>query len=282
MEIKLVTGMSGAGKSTITKYFEDKGYVCHDNFPAKLIPTYIEMKEFNKILFVIDARTEKKFNTLIEQINLLKKDGIDFSMIFMDASDSTIIQRYREERKMHPLQQKNNISLIGAVKQEREMLGELKKIADYVFDTSHLSQEELSDKVAQVFEGGETNNKLMITCMSFGYKHGVPDGVDIMYDVRCFKNPYWVKELKELTGLDKAVIDYIMSFDESKEFMENIYKMIDFLVPIYIREGKRQLVIAFGCTGGHHRSVCFAKLLYEHLEKQGYTNINILHKNIEN
>lgn len=277
MDIKIITGMSGAGKTTITKYFENLGYSCHDNFPAKLIIPYIDDKEFNKIVFVVDSRSENEFNTLVNVINNLKTFKYDFSVIYMDSRDEVLINRYRETKKLHHFQMQDNITLLDSIKKEREMVDVLKKNADYIFDTSNLTEQELIDKANIIFKGNNEQNKLMITCMSFGFKHGTPGSIDLLFDVRCFKNPYWIKELKEKTGLDKEVQDYILSFKESTEFLDKVYDMVDFLIPIYIREGKRQLNVAFGCTGGHHRSVCFAEKLYEYLKNK---DLNVIKRHI--
>lgn len=277
MEIKIITGMSGAGKTTLTNYFENLGYCCHDNFPAYLIIPYVNNKEFNKIVFVVDSRTEKEFNTLNLTIKELKNMQFDFSVIYLDCNDEVLINRYRETKRLHHFQMYNKLSLIESLQKERKMVEILKPLSDFVLDTSNLTETTLLDKAKSIFEKESLQNKLMITCMSFGFKHGTPKGIDMMFDVRCFKNPYWVPELKEQTGLDKSVQDYILSFDDSKEFLDKIYTMVDFMVPLYLKEGKRQLNIAFGCTGGHHRSVCFAEKLYEHLNDK---DLNVIKKHI--
>lgn len=280
MEIKIITGMSGAGKTTMTKYFENLGYSCHDNFPAKLIIPYIDEREFNKIVFVVDSRSEKEFTTLCNVINNLKNFKIDFSMIYLDCNDEVLINRYREEKKLHHFQTKNKLTLIESIQKERALVEVLKNKSDYIFDTSNLNNEDLLKKAEMVFENKSEENKLIISCISFGYKHGTPKGIDMLYDVRCFKNPYWVPELRDKTGLDKEVKDYIMQFDNSNVFMQKVCDMVDFLIPVYLSEGKRQLNIAFGCTGGHHRSVCFAEQLYNYLQNKKY-NVIIKHINIK-
>lgn len=277
MEIKIITGMSGAGKTTMSRYFEDLGYSCHDNFPANLILSYITGKEFNKIVFIVDTRTENDFTTLLTVISDLKKININFSMIYLDCNDEVLINRYREEKKLHHFQIKDKISLIDAIQKERSIVEVLKNKSDYVFDTSNLTNETLLNRAKSIFNNESNESKLMITCISFGFKYGTPRGVDMLYDVRSFKNPYWIPELRNKTGIDKEVSNYILSFDESKEFIDKIYDMVDFLIPIYIRESKRQLNIAFGCTGGHHRSVCFAECLYKHLQDK---NLNVIIKHI--
>lgn len=277
MEIKIITGMSGAGKTTITNYFEGLGYCCHDNFPACLIIPYINNKEFNKIVFVVDSRSEKEFNTLNSTIQQLKQMQLDFSLIYLDCADEILINRFCETKRLHHFQMYNKLSLIDSLQKERKMVEILKPFSDFVLDTSNLTQNTLIDKAKTIFGKETIQNKLMITCMSFGFKHGTPKGIDIMFDVRCFKNPYWIPELKEQTGIDKPVQEYILSFEESKEFLNKIYTMVDFMIPLYLKEGKRQLNIAFGCTGGHHRSVCFAENLYEYLNKK---NLNVIKKHI--
>jgi UPF0042 nucleotide-binding protein len=280
MEIKIITGVSGAGKSSLTKYFEEEDYLCHDNFPAFLIENYINSKECNKVVFVIDSRTEDDFKLLIEEIKKLREKNIDFSVIYLDCKDSILIKRYKEKKTIHHFQKKKKQSLIESIQTEKNMLNILKPHADYILDTSNLTDEELISKAKQIFGGQEKEtNKLMITCMSFGYKHGFPENADILFDARCFKNPYWIPELKEKTGIDKEVQDYIMSFDDSNIFLEKLYDMVDFIVPMYLKEGKRQLIIAIGCTGGHHRSVCFTEKIFNHL-KEKELNVSIIHKNI--
>lgn len=278
MEIKIITGMSGAGKSTMTKYFESIGYLCHDNFPAYLIPIYIREKEFNKIVFIVDSRSEKEFNTLSDTIEKLKIMKYDFSLIYLDCNDEVLINRYRETKKLHHFQISEKLSLIDSLKKERLLVETIKNKSDFVFDTSNLASNDLLDKAKNVFEGESSNeSKLLITCLSFGFKHGTPKGIDILLDVRCFKNPYWIPELKELTGESQSVQDYILSFEDSNKFLNKIYDLVDFMIPIYIKEGKSQLNIGFGCTGGHHRSVCFAEKLYEYLSSK---DLNVIKKHI--
>jgi UPF0042 nucleotide-binding protein len=277
LEIKIITGMSGAGKTMMTKYFENLGYLCHDNFPAYLISTYLNQKEFNKIVFIVDSRSETDFDTLTTTISTLKQLSYDFSLIYLDCSDDVLINRFRESKKLHHLQRIDNLSLIDALKKERTLVEVLKSKADYILDTSNLTETEFIDKCNSIFGDEKLENKLMITCMSFGFKHGTPKGIDLLLDVRCFQNPYWVPTLKNLKGTDKEVQNYIMSFDESEQFLKKVYEMIDFLIPLYIKEGKRQFNIAFGCTGGHHRSVCFAEKVYDYLEKK---NLNVIKKHI--
>lgn len=281
MEIKIITGLSGAGKSSLTKYFENEGYLCHDNFPASLVHNYINTKEFNKIVFVIDTRTENEFKTLIDEIALLKQIKLDFSLIYLDCKESVLIRRYKESKSVHHFQISKKQSLIDSIKEERRMVEILKPYSDYILDTSNLSDEDLVLKAKQIF-GKEENvaNKLMITCMSFGYKHGFPESADILFDVRCFKNPYWVPELRDKLGTDKEIKDYILSFDDSVEFLQKLYDMVDFIVPMYLKEGKRQLIIAIGCTGGHHRSVCFTEELYQHLKEKDL-NVRVTHRDME-
>lgn len=279
MDIKIITGMSGAGKSTMRKYFEDRGYCCHDNFPAYLIIPYIDGNKFDKVVFIVDSRTESEFNTLVNTITNLKTFKINFSVIYMDCNDSVLIHRYRENKKLHHFQILNNMELSEAISEERKMVEILKPKSDYIFDTSSLEHSALLDKARSIFEENKKSS-LMITCMSFGYKHGIPKNVDILYDVRCFKNPYWVPELRDKTGKDKEVIDYILEQEESTKFFDKICDIVDFTIPLYMSSGRKQLTIAFGCTGGHHRSVCFAEMLYNYLLNKE-TNVIIKHVNIK-
>lgn len=280
MDLKIITGMSGAGKTTLKDYFENMGYSCHDNFPSSLIIPYIINETIKKIVFIVDSRTEKDFNSLKSTLEELKSLKINYSLIYLDCNDDVLINRYRETKRLHHFQILEKISLIDAINRERMLVESLKKDANFVFDTSNLSYDNFLDKAKEVFEGN-IKNKLMITCMSFGFKHGTPKGIDMIYDVRCFKNPYWVPELKEKTGKDKEVVDYIFSFEESTIFIEKICDLVDFLIPLYEANGKRQLNIAFGCTGGKHRSVCFAEKLYEYLKEKDL-NVIIKHIDIKN
>lgn len=280
MDLKIITGMSGAGKTTLKDYFENMGYSCHDNFPSSLIIPYIINETIKKIVFIVDSRTEKDFNSLKSTLEELKSLKINYSLIYLDCNDDVLINRYRETKRLHHFQILEKISLIDAINRERMLVESLKKDANFVFDTSNLSYDNFLDKAKEVFEGN-VKNKLMITCMSFGFKHGTPKGIDMIYDVRCFKNPYWIPELKEKTGKDKEVVDYIFSFEESTIFIEKICDLVDFLIPLYEANGKRQLNIAFGCTGGKHRSVCFVEKLYEYLKEKDL-NVIIKHIDIKN
>lgn len=280
MDLKIITGMSGAGKTTLKDYFENIGYSCHDNFPSNLIIPYVIDEKIKKIVFIVDSRTEKDFNSLKSTLMELKSLKINYSLIYLDCNDDVLIDRYRETKRLHHFQILEKISLIDAINKERILVESLKKEANLIFDTSNLSYDNFLDKAKEVFEGN-VKNKLMITCMSFGFKHGTPKGIDMIYDVRCFKNPYWIPELKEKTGKDKDVIDYIFSFEESNVFIDKICDLVDFLIPMYEANGKRQLNIAFGCTGGKHRSVCFAEKLYKYLKEKDL-NVIIKHIDIKN
>lgn len=283
MNIKIITGMNNTGKTIMFNYFEKLGYLCHNNFPAKFLFDYIKKEEIKttsskNLLFVIDCRSETEFNTLLNAIKYLKNLNCDVSLIYLDSSNEVLINRYKEKKYLHHFQIIENLSLMEAIDKERALIEILKNNADYIFDTSNLSKEELLNKIKNVFDGNAlNNNKLLITCMSFGFKHGTPKGIDILFDVRCFKNPYWIPELKELTGQQKEVQDYILSFQDSKDFLDKVYDMIEFLIPIYIKEGKKQFTIGFGCTGGHHRSVCFAEKTYDYLLQKDF---NIIKKHI--
>ena len=279
MEIKIITGMSGAGKSTLKEYFENKGYNCHDNFPSHLIIPYLNMEKFDKNLFVVDSRTENDFENLKNVLENLNELEIDYNLIYLDCNDEVLINRYRETKRLHHFQILDSLTLSDSIKKERNLVSSLKNISNFVFDTSNLTHDTLLDKAKNVFEG-EGSNSLFINCISFGFKHGIPKDIDIFYDVRCFKNPYWIDSLKEKTGKDKEVQDYILSFEESSIFLDKIKDTIDFLIPLYISNGKKQITIGFGCTGGHHRSVFFAEKMYEYLSKNN-KNVLVKHYNIK-
>ena len=273
MELIIITGLSGAGKSKAVNALEDMGYYCVDNMPPKLIVSFFELYQrargkVEKVAIVVDARGGDMFQDLFVGLGQLRANGCDYKILFLDCKDSVIITRYKETRRRHPLMEGEIQTVEEAIRVERELLARAREMADYVVDTTLLTSAQLKEKVSAIFLNN-VGEQLLVTCMSFGFKHGLPSDADLVFDVRCLPNPFYVEELRPKTGLDREVRDYIFRFPESGQFREKLFEMMDFLIPLYIREGKSQLVVAMGCTGGKHRSVAYASLLAEHLEGIG-------------
>lgn len=273
MQFLIVTGLSGAGKSRAVVALEDIGFYCVDNMPPELIPKFAEVcsqghGKMDKIALVADVRSGDMFHALSAGLQGLKEHGIDYKILFLSASETVLIRRFKETRRRHPLMDSMYCSLEQAIQKEREMLKAVKMSADYVIDTSLLSVSQLKERIVNLFLEN-TRDSLYINCMSFGFKYGIPPDADLVFDVRCLPNPFYIPELKGKTGLDKEVKDYVLSFEQSNELIARLNDLIDFLVPLYVKEGKSQLVVAIGCTGGKHRSILFAELLNEHLIKMG-------------
>ncbi|MBQ2285701.1 MAG: RNase adapter RapZ [Clostridia bacterium] len=283
MELLIVTGMSGAGKSQAANALEDMGYYCVDNIPPAIIPSFVELSArsgdlLNKMAIVTDIRGGVLFSEIEQVLNSLKNNSVDYKILFLDSSDDVLIRRYKENRRRHPMADAENMSLSAAVKKEREMLKKIRFMSDYIIDTSHISIAQLKVQLSNVF-CGSVSNVLKIQCKSFGFKYGSDTEADLVIDVRCLPNPFYVEDLKLKTGLDKEVRDYVMASSDSKEFLAKLLSFIDCAVPLYAKEGKSQLVISIGCTGGKHRSVTFAQLLGEHLQNENY-NCSITHRDI--
>lgn len=273
MEFVIVTGLSGAGKSRAIDAMEDIGFYCVDNLPPTLIPVFYDLCQKSeemprKIAVVTDTRGGELFKSFFDAIETLKQQGREYKILFLDASDSVLVNRYQETRRKHPLGESFNGSLEKAVKLEREMLQPMKERADYIIDTTSLRPQYMKDRITKLFLK-DGDKSLIIHCMSFGFKHGLPMESDLVFDVRCLPNPFYIDELRHLTGLDEAVKKYVMDQPETDMFKSKLTDMIDFLIPLYVKEGKSQLVISVGCTGGHHRSVALAQYLYEHLSSAG-------------
>lgn len=269
MEIIIVSGMSGSGKSNAVNVLDDVGYYCVDNMPPALIPNFINIcvssgGELNKLAFVADARGASKMDKYMESLEDLKKSGIAYRLIYLECEDEVLVSRYKEKRVKHPLQNMDNPGLEDAIARERVLMAPVKASADLVFDTSKMSAAQFREHFLKVLNK-EKDSSFFVNVMSFGFKYGSPKDADIVFDVRCFPNPYWVAELKELTGLDSAVSDYVMSFEEAKMFIQKLQDMIEFMIPLYIKEGKPSLTVAIGCTGGKHRSVTFACRLAKYI-----------------
>ena len=282
MQYTIVTGMSGSGKTKVIRYLEDMGYFCIDNMPPVLIPKFAEMLSsvngnFNNVALVIDIRVGDMINELLAQINDLKRKGYDCKLLYLDADDETLVKRYKETRRQHPLD--NTSGLLASIQQERKMLSALYNAADHVIDTSNLSTQDLLQKLKSIYASPDSRHSLEINVMAFGFKYGMPLDADLVFDVRCFPNPFYIDELKHRTGNDKEVQDYVMSFPTSMKFMEKLEDMMSFMIPLYIEEGKVSLSIAIGCTGGKHRSVTMTNKLADYLKSKDYS-VNVTYRDI--
>ena len=284
MQLTVVTGLSGSGKTQVVRFLEDMGFFCIDNMPPVLIEKIADMFFFgegknDKIAFVIDMRVGAMINQLTDTLAELKKNGYDCKLLFLDASDDVLGKRYKETRRTHPIASGNG--LLGSIQEERRMLARLKNEADYVIDTSGLSINGLMGRLKEIFvrdAGGE--RAMTVNVMAFGFKYGIPMDADLVFDVRCFPNPFYVEGLKNQTGNDKAVQDYVMSFQSARDFMEKLNGMMYFLLPLYAEEGKPSVTVAIGCTGGKHRSVTMANELGKTLKAKEY-KINMIYRDIE-
>ena len=283
MRFVVVTGMSGGGKSTALKMLEDAGFYCVDNLPASLIEKFVELitipnGEITKVALGLDVRADQSFKKTTEVLEDLKSKGYQFEILFMEASEATLIKRYKETRRIHPLAVEGRVE--EGVRKEQEVLQNIRKSSDYVIDTTNLLTRELKMELERIFVQNEEYNSLMVTVMSFGFKHGIPSDADLVFDVRFLPNPFYIDELKHKTGNDKEVQDYVMGFEEADIFVSKSKDMIQFLIPNYIREGKYRLVIAIGCTGGRHRSVTLANEFYNQMKDQGHYGIKLYHRDM--
>lgn len=279
MQFTIVTGLSGAGKTQVIRFLEDAGFFCIDNLPPVIIPQLAEMfisinGKYDKVAFVIDSRVGDMIGELLKNINILKENGYDYKLLFVTASDEVLVKRYKETRRAHPIS--SNLGLLDSIKKERKMLEKIYNEADAVIDTSNYTLAQLSKALRKIYFDGK-ESELTINVMSFGFKYGIPLDADLVFDVRCFANPYYVDELKDKTGNDKEVQDYVMSTSAATEFMDKLCGMIKFLIPLYIEEGKTSLTICIGCTGGKHRSVTMANKLAEAIVGQ---ETNVIHRDI--
>lgn len=284
MRIVIVTGISGAGKSTALKMLEDVGYFCVDNLPVPLLPKFMEMlilpgSEYNKVALGIDIRSSQKLAQLKEILEELRKKGVKFEILFLDASDESLIKRYKETRRSHPLAGDGRVD--KGIDEERKKLVFLKEQADYIIDTSQMLTRELRSEILKIFVENKNYKNLYVTILSFGFKYGIPGDADLVFDVRFLPNPYYITELRPLSGNDAPVRDYVMDSPTAREFLDKLTDMVQFLIPNYVAEGKNQLVIAIGCTGGKHRSVTLANALYHTLEQEEGYGLKIEHRDIE-
>ncbi len=284
MKVLIVTGLSGAGKTGVIKALEDIGFYCVDNMPPELIPRFVEIaakagEGMEYVAIVSDVRAgENMFGGFDAAIGELEEMGIDHEILFLDASDEALIKRYKETRRLHPGAAGGRI--VDGIASERRLLSGVRNKADHVLDTSDLSAAQLAARIKMMFSPRQRTG-IIINVMSFGFKYGIPLDADLVFDVRFLPNPFYIPELKHSTGLETNVHDYVMGFDESRRFLNMLTAMIDFLVPEYVKEGKNQLVIAIGCTGGHHRSVTLAEELYKFLKSDDEQNVSISHRDIQ-
>ena len=287
MKLVIVTGMSGAGKSSTLKMMEDLGYFCIDNLPAPLIEKFAELftgplaevpgGELGKVAIGIDARTG--LMTVKKPLEELKEQGIDYEIFFLDAEDSVLVKRFKETRRAHPLAMEGRIE--DGIEEERKQLKYLRDNATYILDTSHMLIRDLKKEINDIYAANKNYGNLYVNILSFGFKYGIPADADLVFDVRFLPNPFYIDELKNDTGRDKNVHDYVMSFEEAHTFLKKLQDMILFLIPNYVKEGKNQLVIAVGCTGGKHRSVCLAEELFKGLSDAAEYGLRIEHRDID-
>ncbi len=285
MRFVIVTGMSGSGKSTVLKMFEDAGFYCVDNLPVSLVGKFFELismpnSEVSKVVLGLDVRSDQSFQDATRTLEQLRKKGYPFEILFLDADENVLIKRYKETRRVHPLAPAGRVE--DGIRMERKVLETVKKSADYVIDTTNLLTRELKAELHRIFVENEEYNSLMITVMSFGFKYGIPADADLVFDVRFLPNPFYIDELKHKTGNEKEVQDYVMNNGEAVAFMDRLTDMIQFLIPNYVKEGKYRLVIAIGCTGGKHRSVTLANELYGRMKDTGNYGIKLYHRDVNN
>ncbi len=283
MRVVIVTGLSGAGKTKAIRCFEDIGFYCVDNMPPVLLSEFVEMcynsqGKISKVALVVDSRGREMFRELIGELDELDKKGYEHEILFLEASDDVIIRRYKESRRNHPLA--DGAGIRDGIDKERKLLSELKEHADYVIDTSNMKPEHLNDNIKSLFYEEGTVDRMIINVISFGFKYGLPSDCDLVFDVRFLPNPFYVEELRAKTGLQKEIYDYVMQFENSQIFRDKLLDMINFLVPQYLEEGKGNLVIGIGCTGGRHRSVVMSEILYRDL-KDNHHNCVINHRDID-
>ena len=283
MRFVIVTGMSGAGKSTALKMLEDMGYFCVDNLPILLLKKFAELacdlgSEIEKVALGVDVRSGQALGELEQELEEIAMEGFQYEIVFLDASDSVLVKRYKETRRSHPLSRGDRVD--KGIALERAKMGFLKKHADYIIDTSQLLTRELHQELGKIFVWNQEFKSLVITVLSFGFKYGIPNDCDLVFDVRFLPNPFYVEELRNKTGLDADVQDYVMGFELAHEFLDKLADMVEFLIPNYVAEGRNQLVIGIGCTGGKHRSVTLAGRLYERLKTCSEYGSRIEHRDI--
>ena len=283
MRFVIVTGLSGAGKTQATRALEDLGYFCVDNLPPKLISKFAKMctqsgGNIEKVALVIDIRGGIFFEDFLETLNYLKQNEFKYEILFLEATDEVLIKRFKETRRSHPLSPDGRV--LTGITQEREKLREVKNLADIMIDTSKYEIRHLREKINQAYgDNVHPKKQLSVTVLSFGFKYGIPVDSDLVFDVRFIPNPFYIPELKQYSGNDEPVKQYVLKQTETVNFIEKLVDMLKYLIPNYIKEGKRQLIISIGCTGGRHRSVAIANEVYEQLNKENY-NARIEHRDV--
>lgn len=284
MRLLIITGMSGAGKSQVVDFLEDQNWFCIDNLPPALILKFTQLWQQSEeshpnVALVVDIRGGEFFGDFLEELRKLNERGVPYELLFLDSNDETLIKRYKEGRRRHPLADKGR--LVDSLKQEREALAHIKTRATYYVDTSLLTPKKLRSQVQTlILEGQDLSESFSVTILSFGFKYGLPLDVDMVFDVRFLPNPYYVEELRLQTGEDMAVQEYIAQWPETEEYWEKMLDLIEFVLPQYIKEGRKQIVIGVGCTGGQHRSVYLSCRLFEVLQKQNYKVI-LSHRDVK-
>lgn len=275
MEILIISGLSGGGKSKAASFLEDIGYYIVDNLPAEMMVKFADFcaassGRYDRVALVYDVRAGEPFNLLIDTLERLKISGVKCRMLFLEASTQTIINRYKETRRIHPLSGKG-LNIEQAIAAEREMMQPVRDHADFIINSTSFSTAKLRSELLNLFGEQGDRTGLNVNVLSFGFKHGLPIEADLVFDVRFMPNPYYVAELKLKTGLDREVREFVLGFHQTHEFLDQIKKLITFLLPLYAEEGKSMLVIAIGCTGGHHRSVAIAHELTDHIRAAGFS-----------
>ncbi len=286
MDLLIVSGLSGAGKSVAMNALEDIGYFCIDNIPAGLLPRFVEFSEagenmLEKVAIAMDIRGARSSEEIMEALHQLDARKIQYRILFLDAGNGVLERRYKETRRRHPMSISQGISTADAIRQERAILKPLQDRADYRIDTSLLSTSQNKERICSLFvpEGG-ASRAMALTVMSFGFKFGLPKEADIVFDVRCLPNPFYVPELKHKTGLDQEVVDFVLSHTDARQLLEHLQKLLKCSLPMYVKEGKSSLTIAIGCTGGKHRSITFARKLAEYCAQLGYEP-SVQHRDIK-
>ncbi|MCR5672661.1 MAG: RNase adapter RapZ [Lachnospiraceae bacterium] len=280
MRFVVVTGLSGAGKSTTLNFLEDRGYYCVDNLPVQLITEFAKLicenGEIERAALGIDVRTGSGFDELENALEKIKGMGIPYEILFLESDDRVLVKRYKETRRIHPLALGDRIET--GIERERKKLTNIKKHAAHIIDTSQMLTRELKSEIDRIFVSDMNYKNLYVTILSFGFKYGIPVDADLVFDVRFLPNPYYHDELRPLNGLDKPVADFVMGFAEADKFLDKLEDMLCFLIPNYISEGKNQLVVAIGCTGGKHRSITLAKALYDRMNKYDDYGFKLEHR----